>query len=184
MSQLFKNTTVPPRSGRVAGPARAGLKAAPVSAPHEDAEDQGQADRDRREMGGVAGDRGARLLGPHACRRHVCAEPLDVRGGCGSLHHMPSRKADAIGWCGKVRLGLLALGALIPRSVIPRGARRLPARTTVGVTHLARGGIVEVDLIARRSRTVSATGGPEIEARKADLLQWIESDRNALRSWV
>jgi reactive intermediate/imine deaminase len=27
---------------------------------------------------------------------------------------------------------------------------RLPARTTVGVTHLARGGIVEVDLIARR----------------------------------
>jgi reactive intermediate/imine deaminase len=28
---------------------------------------------------------------------------------------------------------------------------RLPARTTVGVTHLARGGIVEVDLIARRS---------------------------------
>jgi 2-iminobutanoate/2-iminopropanoate deaminase len=30
-------------------------------------------------------------------------------------------------------------------------ADRLPARTTVGVTHLARGGIVEVDLIARRS---------------------------------
>jgi hypothetical protein len=27
---------------------------------------------------------------------------------------------------------------------------RLPARTTVGVTHLARGGIVEVDLIACR----------------------------------
>jgi reactive intermediate/imine deaminase len=27
---------------------------------------------------------------------------------------------------------------------------KLPARTTVGVTHLARGGIVEVDLIARR----------------------------------
>jgi 2-iminobutanoate/2-iminopropanoate deaminase len=27
---------------------------------------------------------------------------------------------------------------------------RLPARTTVGVTHLARGGIVEVDLIAKR----------------------------------
>jgi reactive intermediate/imine deaminase len=27
---------------------------------------------------------------------------------------------------------------------------RLPARTTVGVTHLARGGIVEIDLIARR----------------------------------
>jgi 2-iminobutanoate/2-iminopropanoate deaminase len=30
-------------------------------------------------------------------------------------------------------------------------ADRLPARTTVGVTHLARGGIVEIDLIARRS---------------------------------
>jgi hypothetical protein len=30
-------------------------------------------------------------------------------------------------------------------------ADRLPARTTVGVTHLARGGIVEVDLIARLS---------------------------------
>jgi len=29
--------------------------------------------------------------------------------------------------------------------------RRLPARTTVGVTHLARGGLVEVDFIARRS---------------------------------
>ena len=28
---------------------------------------------------------------------------------------------------------------------------RLPARTTVGVTQLARGGIVEIDLIARRS---------------------------------
>ena len=28
---------------------------------------------------------------------------------------------------------------------------RLPARTTVGVAHLARGGIVEVDLIARLS---------------------------------
>ena len=28
---------------------------------------------------------------------------------------------------------------------------QLPARTTVGVTHLARGGIVEVDLIARLS---------------------------------
>jgi enamine deaminase RidA (YjgF/YER057c/UK114 family) len=28
---------------------------------------------------------------------------------------------------------------------------RLPARTTVGVTHLARGGIVEIDLIARRA---------------------------------
>jgi 2-iminobutanoate/2-iminopropanoate deaminase len=29
-------------------------------------------------------------------------------------------------------------------------ADRLPARTTVGVTHLARGGIIEIDLIARR----------------------------------
>jgi hypothetical protein len=29
------------------------LKAAPVSTPHEDAEDQGQADRDRREVGGA-----------------------------------------------------------------------------------------------------------------------------------
>jgi 2-iminobutanoate/2-iminopropanoate deaminase len=27
---------------------------------------------------------------------------------------------------------------------------RLPARTTVGVTHLARGGIVEIDMIARK----------------------------------
>jgi 2-iminobutanoate/2-iminopropanoate deaminase len=30
-------------------------------------------------------------------------------------------------------------------------ADRLPARTTVGVTHLARGGIVEIDLIAKRA---------------------------------
>src|SRR6202521_2605909 len=30
-------------------------------------------------------------------------------------------------------------------------ADRLPARTTVGVTHLARGGIVEIDMIAYRS---------------------------------
>ncbi len=29
-------------------------------------------------------------------------------------------------------------------------AERLPARTTVGVTHLARGGIIEIDLIAKR----------------------------------
>jgi reactive intermediate/imine deaminase len=29
-------------------------------------------------------------------------------------------------------------------------AGRLPARTTVGVTHLARGGLVEIDLVARR----------------------------------
>ena len=31
-------------------------------------------------------------------------------------------------------------------------ADRLPARTTVGVTALARGGVVEVDMIARRPR--------------------------------
>jgi 2-iminobutanoate/2-iminopropanoate deaminase len=29
-------------------------------------------------------------------------------------------------------------------------AERLPARTTVGVTHLARGGIIEIDLVAKR----------------------------------
>jgi len=28
---------------------------------------------------------------------------------------------------------------------------RLPARTTVGVTGLARGGIIEIDMIARRA---------------------------------
>jgi 2-iminobutanoate/2-iminopropanoate deaminase len=28
--------------------------------------------------------------------------------------------------------------------------QRLPARTTVGVTHLARGGIIEIDLVAKR----------------------------------
>jgi reactive intermediate/imine deaminase len=28
---------------------------------------------------------------------------------------------------------------------------RLPARTTVGVTHLARGGVIEIDMIARKS---------------------------------
>ena len=50
------------------GPARAGLKAAPFSAPHEGAEDQGQADRDRREAGGAAGDRGSHLLGPARVR--------------------------------------------------------------------------------------------------------------------
>jgi reactive intermediate/imine deaminase len=27
---------------------------------------------------------------------------------------------------------------------------RLPARTTIGVTHLARGGIIEIDMVARR----------------------------------
>jgi hypothetical protein len=34
---------------------------------HKDVEEQGRADRDRREVGGAAGDRGARLLGPHGC---------------------------------------------------------------------------------------------------------------------
>jgi len=29
-------------------------------------------------------------------------------------------------------------------------ADKLPGRTTVGVTHLARGGIVEIDMIAKR----------------------------------
>ena len=29
-------------------------------------------------------------------------------------------------------------------------AERLPARTTVGVTHLARGGTIEIDLVAKR----------------------------------
>jgi hypothetical protein len=33
----------------------------------QEAEDQCQADRDRREVGGAAGDRGARLVGPHGC---------------------------------------------------------------------------------------------------------------------
>ena len=36
----------------------------------------------------------------------------------------------------------------IYESYFPSG--RLPARTTVGVTHLARGGIIEIDMIARR----------------------------------
>jgi len=31
------------------------------------------------------------------------------------------------------------------------GAGRLPARTTVGVTALARGGLIEIDMIARRA---------------------------------
>jgi enamine deaminase RidA (YjgF/YER057c/UK114 family) len=31
------------------------------------------------------------------------------------------------------------------------GTGRLPARTTVGVTALARGGLIEIDLIARRT---------------------------------
>jgi 2-iminobutanoate/2-iminopropanoate deaminase len=37
----------------------------------------------------------------------------------------------------------------IYRSYFP--ADRLPARTTVGVTALARGGLIEIDLIARRT---------------------------------
>jgi hypothetical protein len=61
---------------------RAGSKAAPVRAPHEDAEGQGQADRDRREVGGAAGDRGARLLGLHGCGPGT----LTV----GGRHHSPA----------------------------------------------------------------------------------------------
>ena len=47
MSQLFRNTTVPLRPGRIT---RAARRRRP--APHEDAEDQGQADRGRREVAG------------------------------------------------------------------------------------------------------------------------------------
>ncbi len=39
----------------------------------------------------------------------------------------------------------------IYQSYFPAG--RLPARTTVGVTALARGGIIEIDMIARRPMT-------------------------------
>jgi hypothetical protein len=90
MSQSLRNTTVPPRPGRVTGPARAGLKAAPVSAPHEDAEDQGQADRDRREMGGAAGNRGARLLGPKdGAPRSRGGDGLDETIGQSLFHDLP-----------------------------------------------------------------------------------------------
>jgi 2-iminobutanoate/2-iminopropanoate deaminase len=37
----------------------------------------------------------------------------------------------------------------IYETYFPKG--RLPGRTTVGVTHLARGGIVEIDMIARKA---------------------------------
>ena len=37
----------------------------------------------------------------------------------------------------------------IYQGLLPPG--RLPARTTVGVTALARGGIIEIDMIARRA---------------------------------
>jgi len=37
-------------------------------------------------------------------------------------------------------------------------AKKLPARTTVGVTQLARGGIIEIDVIARREPAPSITG--------------------------
>jgi len=40
-------------------------------------------------------------------------------------------------------------------------AKKLPARTTVGVTHLARGGIIEIDLIARRDPAPSITSDGE-----------------------
>ena len=90
MSQSLRNTTVPPRPGRVTGPARAGLKAAPVSAPHQDAEDQGQADRDRREMGGAAGNRGARLLGPKdGAPRSRGGDGLDETIGQSLFHDLP-----------------------------------------------------------------------------------------------
>jgi hypothetical protein len=49
------------------GPSARRIEGGAGQRPHEDAEDQGQADRDRREVGGAAGDRGARLLGPHGC---------------------------------------------------------------------------------------------------------------------
>jgi 2-iminobutanoate/2-iminopropanoate deaminase len=42
------------------------------------------------------------------------------------------------------------LNRIYPR-YFPSG--RLPARTTVGVTHLARGGIVEIDMVAYRPRS-------------------------------
>ena len=38
----------------------------------------------------------------------------------------------------------LSISISSPRCATPRRPDRLPARTTVGVTHLARGGIVEV----------------------------------------
>jgi 2-iminobutanoate/2-iminopropanoate deaminase len=37
-------------------------------------------------------------------------------------------------------------------------AKKMPARTTVGVTQLARGGIIEIDVIARREPAPSITG--------------------------
>ena len=42
---------------------------------------------------------------------------------------------------------------------------RLPARTTVGVTALARGGIIEIDLIARRTQRKRRK--PEVKKRRA-----------------
>ena len=67
MSQLFRNTTVTLRRPRYGPGARAELKAAPFQRPHEDAEDQDQAGRDRREADRTADDRGARLFGLHGC---------------------------------------------------------------------------------------------------------------------
>jgi hypothetical protein len=72
---------VPSHPGRVTGPARAGSKAVPVSAPHEEAEDQGQADRDWREGGrGGRRPRCSPTWPAWSYRRHGCADPLDARG--------------------------------------------------------------------------------------------------------
>jgi hypothetical protein len=50
------------------GPSACRIEGGAGQHPHEDAEDQDQADRDRREVGGAAGDRGVRLLGPQGVR--------------------------------------------------------------------------------------------------------------------
>jgi hypothetical protein len=63
----LRNTTVTLRRPRYGPGARAELKAAPLQRPHEDAEDQDQAGRDRREADRTADDRGARLFGLHGC---------------------------------------------------------------------------------------------------------------------
>ena len=72
------------------GPSARRIEGGAGQRPHVDADDQGQADRDRREGGGRR-PRCSPTWPAWAYRRHVCAEPLDARG-CGSLHHMPSRQ--------------------------------------------------------------------------------------------
>jgi hypothetical protein len=62
MSQLFRNTTDPLRPGRITRAARRRR-----SAPHEDAEDQGQADRGRREVAGRPATAVLTYLAPHGC---------------------------------------------------------------------------------------------------------------------